>query len=118
MRRTIDDRGNSFRVTASVLCCALAVLGAERSARAQNALPCSAFTSEALPPPSPRVTAWPTKRFAAIKEQVKHEPHRVLFLGDSLTERFPHDAPSIWREHMRPRGVLNAGVSGDRTENL
>jgi lysophospholipase L1-like esterase len=42
----------------------------------------------------------------------------VLFLGDSLTERFPHDAPLVWREHMQPRGVLNAGVSGDRTENL
>ena len=42
----------------------------------------------------------------------------MLFLGDSLTERFPYDAPVEWREHMQPRGVLNAGVSGDRTENL
>ena len=42
----------------------------------------------------------------------------MLFLGDSLTERFPHDAPHVWRKHMQPHDVLNAGVSGDRTENL
>ena len=58
------------------------------------------------------------KRFEAINEQVRNTPHRVLFLGDSLTERFPHDAPRAWREHMQPRGVLDAGVSGDRSENL
>jgi lysophospholipase L1-like esterase len=105
-------------VAVFVLCCALTVLGGTPLASAQTALPCPAFTPQALPQPAPRVAAWPVKRFAAIKEQIKHEPHRVLFLGDSLTERFPHDAPNVWREHMRPRGVLNAGVSGDRTENL
>ena len=87
-------------------------------AAAQTPLPCAKFTSEALPRPTPRVAAWPVKRFEAINAQVRNTPHRVLFLGDSLTERFPHDAPHVWREHMQPRGVLNAGVSGDRTENL
>jgi lysophospholipase L1-like esterase len=43
----------------------------------------------------------------------------VLFFGDSLTERFETwDAPQLWREHMVPRGVLGAGVNGDRTEHL
>jgi lysophospholipase L1-like esterase len=53
-----------------------------------------------------------------INEQVRNTPHRVLFLSDSLADRFPYDAPLVWREHMQPRGVLNAGVSGDETENL
>jgi lysophospholipase L1-like esterase len=104
------------------VCGALAVLGANPAAQAQapaqTALSCSTFTTEPLPPPAPRVAAWPVKRFEAIKEQVRSAPHRVLFLGDSLTERFPHDAPDIWREHMQKRDVLNAGVSGDRSENL
>ena len=106
------------RLIAVVLCCALALLAETRIVAAQPALPCAAFTSEALPGPAPRVTAWPVKRFEAIIEQVRSAPHRVLFLGDSLTERFPHDAPRVWREYMQPRGVLDAGVSGDRTENL
>jgi lysophospholipase L1-like esterase len=42
-----------------------------------------------------------------------------VFFGDSLVERFEAgDAPQVWREHMAPRGVLNAGISGDRTEHL
>jgi beta-glucosidase len=53
-----------------------------------------------------------------IKRAVRSQPYRVLFLGDSLTERFPEDAAQVWREHMAPRLVLNAGVSGDRTEHL
>jgi lysophospholipase L1-like esterase len=55
------------------------------------------------------------RRFEGIKNQVRTEPHRALFLGNSLTEWFD---PLVWAEHMAPRGVLNAGVSGDRTENL
>jgi lysophospholipase L1-like esterase len=106
------------RIAAAILCCMLAVPGGNLAAAPQTMLSCTEFTSEALLPPAPRLAAWPVKRFEAIKRQVRNEPHRVLFLGDSLTERFPHDAPLVWREHMQPRGVLNAGVSGDRTENL
>ena len=43
------------------------------------------------------------------------EPYRVLFFGDSLTEGF--DA-GVWRKHLAPRGVLNAGIDGDRTDHL
>src|SRR5678816_3254322 len=53
-----------------------------------------------------------------IRDRVRTIPHRVLFLGDSITERFETDAPEVWRAHMAPRLVLNAGVSGDRTEHL
>src|SRR4051812_34682859 len=107
----------SLRTATLVLCGALAVLGG-RAANAQTTLPCTAFTSERLPLPEPRATAGALKRFEAINEQVRSTPHRVLFLGDSLTEFFPRDASLVWREYMQPRGVLNAGVSGDRTENL
>ncbi len=105
------------RIAIALLCCVLA-LAAGDPAAAQTALACADFTSEPLPPPAPRTAAWPLKRVATINEQVRNEPYRVLFLGDSLTERFPQDAPSVWRDHMQPRGVLNAGVSGDRSENL
>jgi lysophospholipase L1-like esterase len=107
-----------IRTATALLCGALALLVGNPIAAARTALPCAPFTSAALPPPSPRVTAWPVKRFQAINEQVRNTPHRVLFLGDSLVERFPREALRVWREHMEPRGVLNAGITGDRTENL
>src|SRR4051812_49136646 len=115
---TMADRRMPSRIATAILCCVLAVSAGNQTAASQAALPCPAFTSEPLPPPAPRIAAWPVKRFEAIKTQIRHEPYRVLFLGDSLIERFPRDAPTVWREHIRKRGVLNAGVSGDRSENL
>ncbi len=85
------------------------------SAYAQSLLRCGPFTQNALDPPAPREARWPVQLFEKINDAVKSQPYRVLFLGDSLTERFD---PELWRQHMEPRGVLNAGVSGDRTEHL
>jgi lysophospholipase L1-like esterase len=93
----------------ALLCCAAA-------ARAQ--LACGHFTEEALPAPAPRQAKWPVHRFEVINRLVTTEPHRLLFLGDSITERFEQEAPELWRQNMASRGVLDAGVSGDRTEHL
>ena len=92
---------------------------AQAQSPAQPALRCGHFTQGQLPAPEPREAAAPRKRFEEINAAVKTQPYRVLFFGDSLTERFETwDAPQVWRQHMVPRGVLNAGVNGDRTENL
>jgi lysophospholipase L1-like esterase len=93
----------------------LAALWGQSTARAQEALPCAPFTSDVVAAPEPRQAAAPVQRFGLIKGWVKTQPHRVLFLGDSLTERFD---PRVWHDHMEPRGVFNAGISGDRTEHL
>ncbi len=93
----------------------LAAFCGQGVAHAQSLLRCGPFTEAALDPPAPRVANWPVQLYEKINAAVKTQPHRVLFLGDSLTERFD---PELWRQHMEPRGVLNAGVSGDRTEHL
>jgi len=85
------------------------------NAQAQSLLRCGKFTEAVLDPPAPREARWPVQEFEKINAAVKTQPYRVLFLGDSLTERFD---PELWRQHLAPRGVLNAGVSGDRTEHL
>jgi len=77
---------------------------------------CGPFTREALELPHPRDDSDRARAtFEHIKKAVKTEPHRVLFLGDSLTEGFNS---AVWREHMAWRGVLNAGIGGDATEEL
>jgi lysophospholipase L1-like esterase len=68
-----------------------------------------------LSPPTPRQNGHARARFEQINTAVKGQPHRVLFLGDSLTEGFDHE---VWEQHMAPRGVLNAGIGGDRTDHL
>jgi lysophospholipase L1-like esterase len=96
----------------------LAILCGQSLAHAQSSLRCGKFTEAMLDPPEPREARWPVREFEKINAAVKTQPHRVLFLGNSLTERFQTDAPELWQQHMMPRGVLNAGVSGDRTEHL
>jgi len=93
----------------------LAALLAAPPAFAQAALACGRFSPDVLAAPEPREASAPVRRFELIKEWVRTQPYRALFLGDSLTERWD---PELWRQHMAPRGVLNAGVSGDRTEHL
>src|SRR5262245_18313060 len=93
---------------------ALALLAFEHRADAQL-LPCGPFTQAELPPPAARQDGHARARFDEINSAIKAQPHRVLFFGDSLTEGFDR---GLWDQHMGPRGVLNAGVGGDRTDHL
>ncbi len=95
---------------------ALSMLGsAQAQAQAQGNLRCRPFTIQPPAMPAPRYHEQARERAMLITAAVKTTPHRVLFLGDSLTQQF--DA-QVWREHMAPRGFVNAGINGDRTEHL
>jgi lysophospholipase L1-like esterase len=97
----------------------LAAITVALPARAQ--LHCAAFDNWPPAAPEPRVAPDAVATFNRINQAVKAQPYRVLFLGDSITERWQMplwDAKRVWDANMTPRGVLNAGVSGDRTEHL
>jgi len=82
---------------------------------------CGAFTSEPLDPPAPRTDPGVVSTFNRINVAVKTQPYRALYVGDSITERWQlplWDAKPVWDANMVPRSVLNAGVSGDRTEHV
>ena len=88
---------------------------------AQAQLRCGAFIPYPPAAPEPRTEAEAVASFTRINAQVKTQPYRVLFLGDSITERWNMPlwgAKRVWDANMAPRGVLDAGVSGDRTEHL
>jgi len=94
------------------------VLFAALPAKAQ--IKCGAFNPSAAPP-APRTESDAVKTFERINAKVKTQPHRLLYFGDSITERWDEplwDAKRVWDANLAPRGVLNAGVSGDRTEHL
>lgn len=102
------------RLAATVLAFFTAVLPAQAQVK------CAAFNSSAEPP-APRIEPKAIASFQRINAEVKAEPHRILFLGDSITERW--DLPlwgskQVWDANLAPRGVLDAGVSGDRTAHL
>lgn len=92
---------------------------AAAAAQAEPALRCGRFGEGDLPAAEPRSADWPLRRLAKIDDAVKSQRHRVLFLGDSLVEHFEIGAGNpAWRAEIAPRGVLDAGIAGDRTEHL
>jgi lysophospholipase L1-like esterase len=94
---------------------AISLCGYATRAETQAPLRCGPFTQDTLPPPAPRQNGHARARFEQINVDVKNQPHRVLFLGDSLTEGFDRE---VWEQNMAPRRVLNAGIGGDRTDHL
>ena len=42
----------------------------------------------------------------------------VYFLGDSITQFWPYDGKAVWQREFGGLHVFNAGVSGDKTQNI
>jgi lysophospholipase L1-like esterase len=57
------------------------------------------------------------KKHEAILARGKSGPVGLLFLGDSITERW-HIAPHIWQAYYGKYQPANYGIGGDRTQNV
>ena len=88
---------------------AVSLAGADQSLR------CGRFSREGAPNATSRTAGHALARFEQINQLVKSSSYSIVFFGDSLTEGWD---PAAWQQKMAPRGVLNAGVSGDRTDHL
>lgn len=93
-----------------------ALAGANTDASAQ--LACRPFTKAAAPAPTPQTDPEAIARFRQINREVEAGPHAILFLGDSLTQKWDPPLRQLGQRDALFRGALNAGVNGDRTENL
>ena len=91
------------------------LIAAMPSAMGERLVACEQFTKTAVVSPAPRDDPHSLDRLAAINAAIRAEPHPVLFLGDSITERW---TLQIWKQDFAPLGGLNAGIDGDRTEHL
>jgi len=82
---------------------------------AADILPCAQFTHEGPPEPVPRGDQRGLERLERINDAVKNTSYSIVFFGDSLTEGWD---PVAWEKRLAPRGVLNAGISGDFTDHV
>jgi lysophospholipase L1-like esterase len=57
------------------------------------------------------------KKHASFLERGKSGPIGVLFVGDSITERW-RTAPDIWETYYGKYQPANFGIGGDRTQNV
>jgi lysophospholipase L1-like esterase len=95
--------------------CAFAMLGYPGRGRAETAVNCGAFAQGEIAGPAQREDPHARQRAADINEKAKARSYSVLFLGDSITERWDD---GVWTHYFSSFDPLNAGVSGDRTEHL
>jgi lysophospholipase L1-like esterase len=94
---------------------ALVAIVTSGTASAEEALRCARFSRGELPRATPRRDRHALDRLQGINQAVRTTPAAVLLLGDSLTEGWNL---GLWEKHLAFRGVLNAGISGDRTDHL
>jgi len=68
--------------------------------------------------PTPRPDAWWRRRVSQHLERARRGGVRIAMLGDSITQGWAGRGKDAWAEHWAPRGAINLGASGDRTQHV
>src|SRR5271170_7941364 len=63
---------------------------------------------------NPELLAQCQERLAAFNDQ----PCDIIFIGDSITERWLAAGKPIWDKSYAPRHALDFGIGGDKTQNV
>ncbi|MFI4912201.1 MAG: GDSL-type esterase/lipase family protein [Sedimentisphaeraceae bacterium JB056] len=61
---------------------------------------------------------WWMPRHQGVLERIKEGNVNILFIGDSITHGWEKSGKEMWDKYYEPRGTVNMGFSGDRTENV
>lgn len=69
-------------------------------------------------PPQPRDATWLERHRFFLKRSKRLRDTAVVFLGDSITERWLGEGRDHWREHFSLYNPLNLGIGGDGVEHL
>ena len=68
--------------------------------------------------PVDREHPWWKERTAGIQANVDRGDARLIFIGDSITQGWGSVGWSTWESFYVPRGGVNLGISGDRTQHV
>jgi len=76
-------------------------------------------------PPSVVASDWNARRFAdAFQECEKRvaemagKPCDIIFIGDSITQKWKDEGKEVWVKRYAPRNALNFGLGGDSTQHV
>lgn len=70
--------------------------------------------------PVPREEASARERNELLNERaaLAGSKAQVLFVGDSITQRWEAEGKDVWTRYYAPRDALNLGLSGDKTQHV
>lgn len=55
---------------------------------------------------------------ARVRDAIANGDAGVLFIGDSITQGWEREGKEAWDKHFAPRGAINLGIGGDRTQHV
>jgi beta-glucosidase len=58
------------------------------------------------------------KRHQSMADRLKEGHARVLWIGDSIVQRWEGPGRTIWNKYYGHRDAVNLGISGDRTQHV
>jgi beta-glucosidase len=58
------------------------------------------------------------ERHKSFNERVKQGNVELIFIGDSITQGWEGAGKEVWAKHFAPRGAVNLGIGGDRTQHV
>jgi lysophospholipase L1-like esterase len=68
--------------------------------------------------PEPRENPEWLQRHHAMNGRVKEGNVNLLWIGDSIVERWENKGKHIWNKYYAGRGAVNLGIGGDRTQHV
>lgn len=72
--------------------------------------------------PVARADEWWAARHASMNARTKQAAEQgdasLLFIGDSITQGWEGGGKDVWAKAFSPRGAINLGISGDRTQHV
>ena len=68
--------------------------------------------------PASRTEQWWIDRHQSILDTVRAGGHTIAFIGDSITQQWESAGKDVWAADWAPRGAINCGIGGDRTQHV
>jgi lysophospholipase L1-like esterase len=89
----------------------------ELDALAKGPVPTFARPADTITPAPRHQPDW-QKRVDGHLETARAGGHRLVMVGDSITQGWNGGGKAVWAEYWQPRAAINVGVSGDRTQHV
>ena len=58
------------------------------------------------------------KQHQAMAKEMNEGRAKVLWIGDSIVQRWGDDGKPVWNKYYRHRDAINLGIGGDRTQHV
>lgn len=108
-----------FLVAATLVGCAGGRSQSRNSLTQLAADPCtpSEKTHTAITPIPRPYDSWMNRHQEVLKRKSEQDV-RLVFIGNSITQRWEKQGVPVWKEYYAGRGALNLGFDGDGTQNV